>query len=112
MDFGATPLARCDSLAAGFRVAHRSGSGQFARIPHPDGTVVKALIRAAKWLDENNGAKLILMTDGPELVGDVLHLTFPRPRRRVEVLDHPAYYPTRTRIIDFLENHARQLAGQ
>ncbi|MND05375.1 Bicarbonate transport ATP-binding protein CmpD [compost metagenome] len=50
---------------------------------------------------------LLLMTDGPAArVGEVLEVPFPRPRRRVDVLEHPDYYGRRSRIIDFLENHS------
>ncbi len=53
--------------------------------------------------------RLILMTDGPEAtVGEVLTLPFSRPRTRAGVLDHPEYYATRRRVIDFLEIHAHQ----
>jgi len=53
--------------------------------------------------------RLILMTDGPAArVGDVLSVPFPRPRRRGDVLEHPDYYNCHRRIIDFLEDHARQ----
>jgi len=53
--------------------------------------------------------RLLLMTDGPEArIGEILDIPFGRPRRRTEVLDHPEYYPCRTRVIDFLENHGRQ----
>jgi nitrate ABC transporter ATP-binding subunit len=56
--------------------------------------------------------RLILMTDGPEAcVGEVLTTPFPRPRRRVDVLEHPQYYEYRSRVIDFLENHAKQFAA-
>jgi nitrate/nitrite transport system ATP-binding protein len=55
--------------------------------------------------------RLVLMTDGPEArVGDILTLPFPRPRERRDVLEHPEYYAYRQRVIDFLENHARQSA--
>ena len=55
--------------------------------------------------------RLLLMTDGPEArVGEILQLPFARPRRRVDVLEHPEYYTYRSRIIDFLENHAHQFA--
>jgi ABC-type nitrate/sulfonate/bicarbonate transport system ATPase subunit len=55
--------------------------------------------------------RLLLMTDGPEAeIGEVLDIPFPRPRRRGEVLAHAAYYACRSRVIDFLENHARQFA--
>jgi nitrate/nitrite transport system ATP-binding protein len=56
--------------------------------------------------------RLVLMTDGPEAhVGEILQSPFRRPRERHEVLEHPEYYPYRRRVIDFLENHARQSAG-
>jgi nitrate/nitrite transport system ATP-binding protein len=53
--------------------------------------------------------RLVLMTDGPEArVGETIRVPFPRPRVRASVLGHPDYYSYRRRIIDFLENHARQ----
>jgi ABC-type nitrate/sulfonate/bicarbonate transport system ATPase subunit len=53
--------------------------------------------------------RLVLMTDGPEArVGETIQVPFPRPRVRAAVLGHPEYYHYRRRIIDFLENHARQ----
>jgi nitrate/nitrite transport system ATP-binding protein len=53
--------------------------------------------------------RLILMTDGPgATVGDMLDIPFPRPRVRHDVLTHPEYYEVRTRVIEFLEHHARQ----
>lgn len=55
--------------------------------------------------------RLLLMTDGPEAsIGEILEIPFDRPRRRVDVLENPAYYSYRNRIIDFLENHAHQFA--
>jgi nitrate ABC transporter ATP-binding subunit len=55
--------------------------------------------------------RLVLMTDGPEAhVGDILTLPFARPRRRHDVLEHPEYYAYRQRIVDFLDNHAKQSA--
>jgi nitrate/nitrite transport system ATP-binding protein len=56
--------------------------------------------------------RLVLMTDGPEAcVGEILDVPFGRPRRRADVLEHPDYYACRARVIDFLENHARQFAN-
>ena len=53
--------------------------------------------------------RLILMTDGPAAtVGDILTVPFPRPRERAAVLGHQEYYACHQRVIDFLENHARQ----
>jgi nitrate ABC transporter ATP-binding subunit len=55
--------------------------------------------------------RLFLMTDGPEAhVGEILSIPFARPRRRVDVLEHSEYYTYRSKIIDFLENHAKQFA--
>ena len=57
--------------------------------------------------------RLLLMTDGPEAhVGEILDVPFGRPRSRAEVLEHPKYYACRSRVIDFLENHATQFARQ
>jgi ABC-type nitrate/sulfonate/bicarbonate transport system ATPase subunit len=53
--------------------------------------------------------RLILMTDGPAAtVGETLSVPFPRPRERAAVLGHAEYYRCHQRVIDFLENHARQ----
>lgn len=53
--------------------------------------------------------RLILMTDGPAAtVGEILRVPFPRPRERAAVLEHAEYYACHRRVIDFLENHARQ----
>jgi len=53
--------------------------------------------------------RLILMTDGPAAtVGNILAVPFPRPRERAAVLEHAEYYACHQRVIDFLENHARQ----
>jgi nitrate ABC transporter ATP-binding subunit len=53
--------------------------------------------------------RLVLMTDGPEArIGETIRIPFPRPRVRPAVLGHPEYYTYRRRVIDFLENHARQ----
>jgi nitrate ABC transporter ATP-binding subunit len=55
--------------------------------------------------------RLLLMTDGPEAtIGEVLSVPFGRPRTRADVLEHADYYACRSRVIDFLENHARQFA--
>jgi nitrate ABC transporter ATP-binding subunit len=52
--------------------------------------------------------RVAMMTSGPEArLGAVLDIPFPRPRRRREVMEHPAYYPLREEIIAFLEGQAR-----
>ena len=53
--------------------------------------------------------RVVLMTDGPEArIGEVITLPFSRPRERRDVLEHPEYYRYRQKVIDFLENHAKQ----
>ena len=54
--------------------------------------------------------RIVMMTNGPEArVGDILEVTFPRPRRREDLLDSPEYYRMRERLIGFLDaqGHAR-----
>ncbi len=53
--------------------------------------------------------RVICMTDGPEAeVGDILPVSFPRPRERKTVMEHPDYYPLREHLIEFLELHAHR----
>lgn len=53
--------------------------------------------------------RVVCMTDGPAAeVGDIVPVTFPRPRDRQAVLDHPDYRPLRERLIEFLEVHAHR----
>ncbi len=50
--------------------------------------------------------RIVLMTSGPEArVGELLEVPFASPRRRAAVLQHPAYYELRARIIEFLDEH-------
>jgi len=53
--------------------------------------------------------RLILMTDGPEAtIGEILKVSFARPRVRSSVLAHPEYQSCRRRVLDFLDHHAHQ----
>jgi nitrate/nitrite transport system ATP-binding protein len=53
--------------------------------------------------------RIVMMTNGPEAeVGDVLEVTFPRPRERKAVMEHPDYYKLREHLIEFLEVHAHR----
>jgi nitrate/nitrite transport system ATP-binding protein len=59
--------------------------------------------------------RIVMMTNGPEAeVGDILHVEFPRPRVRKEVMEHPDYYRLREHLISFLEfrAHERPSRGQ
>ena len=49
--------------------------------------------------------RVAMMTSGPAAtLGEVLHVPFPRPRDRKEVLEHPDYYRLREQIVSFLED--------
>ena len=51
--------------------------------------------------------RVVMMTSGPAAtVGEILTVPFPRPRSRVEVLNHPDYYRLRDHLISFLEERA------
>jgi len=53
--------------------------------------------------------RIVMMTNGPEAeVGDILKVTFPRPRERKAVLEHPDYYKLREHLIEFLEFRAHK----
>lgn len=53
--------------------------------------------------------RIVMMTNGPAArVGDILEVTFPRPRNRKEVMEHPDYYRLREHLIGFLEENAHQ----
>lgn len=53
--------------------------------------------------------RIVMMTNGPEAeVGDILQVTFPRPRERKAVLEHPDYYKLREHLIEFLEVRAHR----
>ena len=51
--------------------------------------------------------RVVMMTDGPEAeVGDILPVSFERPRTRTEVLEHPDYYPMREYLISYLSDRS------
>src|SRR6185503_12012014 len=57
--------------------------------------------------------RIVMMTNGPAAeVGDILHVEFPRPRIRKEVMEHPDYYRLRERLISFLEVRAHERRGK
>lgn len=48
--------------------------------------------------------RVALMTQGPQAkIGQIISVPFPRPRNRVEVMEHPEYYRLRAQLIGFLE---------
>jgi nitrate ABC transporter ATP-binding subunit len=53
--------------------------------------------------------RVVMMTNGPAAeVGEILHVEFPRPRIRKEVMEHPDYYRLRAHLISFLEVRAHR----
>ncbi|MFM7406364.1 MAG: nitrate ABC transporter ATP-binding protein [Cuspidothrix sp.] len=47
--------------------------------------------------------RIIMLTNGPEAhIGQILEVPIPRPRQRLEVVNHPSYYDLRNQIIYFL----------
>ncbi len=48
--------------------------------------------------------RIVMMTPGPGArIGGVMDVPFARPRSRGTILDDPAYYQTRDRLLGFLE---------
>src|SRR5438876_6105072 len=53
--------------------------------------------------------RIACMTNGPEAqIGDILEVTFPRPRDRKAVMEHADYYRLREQLITFLEERAHK----
>ncbi|MFN9548305.1 MAG: nitrate ABC transporter ATP-binding protein [Cyanobacteriota bacterium] len=52
--------------------------------------------------------RVVMLTNGPEAeIGQILEVPIPRPRRRLEVMDHPRYYQLRAELIGFLQQQRR-----
>ncbi|MDX2230218.1 MAG: nitrate ABC transporter ATP-binding protein [Leptolyngbyaceae cyanobacterium bins.349] len=53
--------------------------------------------------------RVVMLTNGPaSQIGQILEVDIPRPRRRMEVVNHPNYYSYRSEIIYFL-NQQKQI---
>lgn len=49
--------------------------------------------------------RIVMMTNGPAAtIGGILQVPLPRPRIRSQALEHPAYYPARDQLLNFLES--------
>lgn len=47
--------------------------------------------------------RLVLMTNGPAAtIGEIIDIPFPRPRNRERILEDPAYYRLRNRVLEYL----------
>jgi nitrate/nitrite transport system ATP-binding protein len=52
--------------------------------------------------------RVVMMTNGPAAqIGEILDVDIPRPRKRLEVVNHPQYYELRNRMIQFLNQQKR-----
>jgi nitrate/nitrite transport system ATP-binding protein len=52
--------------------------------------------------------RVVMLTNGPAShIGQILTVHLPRPRQRMQVVQHPDYYPMRAQIIDFLHQQKR-----
>jgi nitrate/nitrite transport system ATP-binding protein len=52
--------------------------------------------------------RVVMLTNGPEArIGQILDVRIPRPRARMEVVNHPSYYALRNEMIYFLNQQKR-----
>jgi bicarbonate transport system ATP-binding protein len=52
--------------------------------------------------------RIVMLTNGPgSKIGGILEVDIPRPRTRLEVVNHPSYYSLRSEIIYFLNQQKR-----
>jgi nitrate/nitrite transport system ATP-binding protein len=52
--------------------------------------------------------RIVLLTNGPEAhIGQIVEVPFPRPRSRMDVVNHPDYYALRGEIVYFLNQQKR-----
>jgi len=52
--------------------------------------------------------RVVMLTTGPEAhIGQILEVPIPRPRHRLEVVNHPSYYVLRSDIVYFLNQQKR-----
>jgi bicarbonate transport system ATP-binding protein len=52
--------------------------------------------------------RIVMLTNGPgSQIGQILEVDIPRPRKRMEVVEHPSYYKLRSEMIYFLNQQKR-----
>jgi bicarbonate transport system ATP-binding protein len=52
--------------------------------------------------------RIVMLTNGPESnIGHILEVDIPRPRQRLEAVEHPSYYSLRSEMIYFLNQQKR-----
>ena len=59
--------------------------------------------------------RIVMMTNGPAAtIGEILEVTLPRPRNRLELAHDPAYIDCRAAVLEFLyekQAHTEKLAA-
>ena len=57
--------------------------------------------------------RILLMSNGPyATVAESVEIDIPRPRKRVDIIHHPAYYSIRNHLVDFLTTRSKLIAEQ
>ncbi|MGL4499947.1 MAG: nitrate ABC transporter ATP-binding protein [Planktothrix sp.] len=59
--------------------------------------------------------RIVMLTNGPEAhIGQILDVNIPRPRQRMEVVNHPTYYALRNEVVYFLnqQKKAKKTVGK
>jgi len=57
--------------------------------------------------------KIVLMTNGPGArIAEIVENPLPAKRARIDIHRHPAYYPVRNHIVDFLVTRSKKLAEE
>jgi nitrate/nitrite transport system ATP-binding protein len=52
--------------------------------------------------------RIVMLTNGPEShIGQIINVPIPRPRNRLEVVNHPSYYALRGEIVYFLNQQKK-----
>jgi hypothetical protein len=78
--------------------------------PHASARALSLERRAAAWpFSWPDSLTRFDLQDAAGGLDEILTVPFARPRDRAAVLEDPEYYRYHRQVIDFLENHARQL---
>lgn len=57
--------------------------------------------------------RILLMSNGPfATVAESVEIDIPRPRKRADIIHHPAYYSIRNHLVDFLTTRSKLIAEQ
>lgn len=57
--------------------------------------------------------RIVMLTNGPEAqIGQILDIAIPRPRQRMEVVNHPSYYALRNEMITSSTNKNASSSGR